>query len=314
MEIFLDLLVKTTPLYALVVFGFIAGRRLGVTGESIGALLIYLISPLVVINGVAGAPIGWTLFYLPMIFLALSSAIALAFFWIGRRVVPSGEEGLLASAAGAGNTGYFGLPVILSVLGERYLPYAVLAVFGTVLFGNTLGYYLIARRSFSGREAARKMLRLPAIYAFGVGLVLALTGIGVPAFSEPFFANIRGAYSVLGMMLVGVGLAAVSRSEIDRPLIAWSAVSKFVVWPIAAALTCLADARIFHLLPADAYPVMMILSIVPLASNTVAFASNLGVAPGKAALAVLATTVMAAAYIPVFMATLYPAFVAMLGA
>ncbi len=314
MEIFLDLLVKTTPLYALVVFGFIAGRRLGVGSEPIGALLIYMISPLVVINGVADAPIGWTLLYLPLFFLAVSCAVALGFFWIGRRVSSPGEEGLLASAAGAGNTGYFGLPVILSVLGEGYLPYAVLAVFGSVLFGNTLGYYLIARRSFSSREALAKMMRLPALYAFLFGLALTFSGIGVPAFAEPFFANVRGAYSVLGMMMVGIGLAAVSRSEVDRSLVVWSSIAKFAVWPLVSAVACLADARIFHLLPAEAYPVIMILSIVPLASNTVAFAANLGVAPGKAAFAVLATTVIAAIYIPVFMATLYPAFVAMLAA
>jgi predicted permease len=308
-EIFLDLLAKTAPLYALVAFGFVAGRRLGVTRESVSALLIYLISPLVVVNGLASATVGWTLFFLPALFLSVSATVALGFFWLGRRLAASGEEGLLAFAAGAGNTGYFGLPVILSVLGERYLSYAVLAVFGIVLFENTLGYYLIARGSFSSREAFAKMVRLPAIYAFCLGLALALSGVGVPSVAAPFFANIRGAYSVLGMMLVGIGLAGVSRDQVDRPLILWSAIAKFAVWPAASFLVCLADARLFHFLPADAYPVVMILSIVPLASNTVAFASHLGVAPGKAALAVLATTVSAAAYIPVFMATIYPALI-----
>jgi predicted permease len=51
---------------------------------------------------------------------------------------------------------------------------------------------------------------------------------------------------------------------------------------------------------------MLLMSIVPLASNTVAFATKLGVHPEKSAITVLASTLFVLFYIPLFVTFIFP--------
>lgn len=48
MELFIELLLKVIPLYLLIGLGIVAGRKAGVTKESISNLLVYFIEPAVV--------------------------------------------------------------------------------------------------------------------------------------------------------------------------------------------------------------------------------------------------------------------------
>jgi predicted permease len=44
--------------------------------------------------------------------------------------------------------------------------------------------------------------------------------------------QIRGAYVVLGMMLVGVGLSAVRRLQVDVPFTSMLLLMRFIFWPL----------------------------------------------------------------------------------
>jgi len=53
----------------------------------------------------------------------------------------------------------------------------VLCILGFVLYENTLGFYIVARANFSIKESIRKVLKLPTIYAFLLGVLLNIGGI-----------------------------------------------------------------------------------------------------------------------------------------
>ena len=63
-------------------------------------------------------------------------------------------------------------------------------------------------------------------------------------------------------------------------------------------LVIIADINLFRLLNRDIYQIMFLLSLSPLAANTVSFATILKVQPQKAAIAVLLSTIFALIYIP----------------
>jgi predicted permease len=167
------------------------------------------------------------------------------------------------------------------------------------LYENSLGFYITARGNHSTKESLKRVIKLPTIYAFIIGVLVNLIGI---KFGQGYldFANLfRGAYSVLGMMLIGMGLASISYYKFDFKFIGATFLTKFVVWPIIIALIIFADSTSVHLFSTEIYKIMTLVAIVPLAANTVAFATELNAHPEKSSMAVLISTIVALFYIPI---------------
>lgn len=308
MIIFTTLLSKLLPLYVVVLLGWLAGRYLKVQKESIAPLLIYVISPVIVFNGLLNTEISVANLSLPILYFVSASMICVAFYFIARYFWSSSEKNIIAFAAGAGNTGYFGLPVVLALFGEESLGIAVLLILGIIVYENTIGFYITAKGQYTGKEALKKVLMLPALYAFVFGLIIKALHVPISSGVMDIISSFRGAYVVLGMMLIGLGLSQVTRASIDYLFIGITSIAKFVVWPIVMTAFIIVDSNYFNFYSPEVYKAMLLLGIVPLASNTVAFATKLGTHPEKAAIAVLLTTLFALVYIPLFVTIVFPLF------
>jgi malate permease and related proteins len=99
-------------------------------------------------------------------------------------------------------------------------------------------------------------------------------------------------------MIIGMGLAGASWKSIDMSFISLTFLAKFICWPGLIALLIWVDRSSFRIFDTDIYHVLIIMSIVPLAANTVAIATELRTHPEKAAVAVLLSTIFALFYIP----------------
>jgi hypothetical protein len=305
MEIFLTLLVKLLPLYGVVALGWIAGKYLDVKKESIAPLLIYIIAPVVIFNGVIMTSLNKATLSLPILFFILACILCLAFYFIGKLIWPGSEKNILAFTAGTGNTGYFGLPVVLALLDDQFLGIAVLSILGFVLFENSLGFFITAKGQHSGKDALMKVLKLPTLYAFFLGLIVNISNIHIAPTIIDTITSFRGAYVVLGMMLVGLGLSQVTRASLDYAFTGMAFLAKFIVWPLVVGLVIFLDIHFFQLYSSEIYKIMLLMSIVPLASNTVAFATKLNTHPEKAAVTVLLSTIFAFIYIPLFVTIVF---------
>lgn len=298
MSVFWLLLIKLIPLYVIIVIGYIAGKYLNVKKESISPLLIYIIAPLVIFNGTVTADISFANLSLPLLFFVLASMISVGFYWVSKSIWADSTRNILAFTAGTGNTGYFGLPVAMALFNPEQVSLVVLSILGFVLYENSLGFYLTARGSFSVKDSLMKVVKLPTIYAFLIGLLVNLSEISLGQIYIDNIANIRGAYTVLGMMLIGLGLASIKEYKFDWKFLGATFLAKFLVWPILILAVILLDNVWLNLYPTGIQQVMVLMSIVPLAANTVAFATELKAQPEKASLAVLLSTVFALVYIP----------------
>jgi len=56
-----------------------------------------------------------------------------------------------------------------------------------------------------------RVLRLPAIYAMVLGLVFNIAKVRIPVDLISYLDYFKGAYAVLGMMMIGMGLSGVKR-------------------------------------------------------------------------------------------------------
>lgn len=307
MSLFLVLLLKLLPLYAIVLLGYIAGRWLEVKKESVAPILIYIVAPIVVLSGVVSTHIDVSMISLPILFFVVACVICLLFYFISGLIWEGAEKNILAFTAGAGNTGYFGLPVVLALFGQDQLGVAVFMILGIILYENSLGFFITARGESTAGEALGKVLRLPALYAFFVGLVINLSHVSFSPTVSDAIANFRGAYTVLGMMLVGLALSQVTRVSFDLKFTWVAFTAKFLVYPLIFVGFVLIDTNFLHLYSALTHKVILLMSIVPLASNTVAYATRLNTHPEKAAVTVFLSTLFALFYIPLFITLVFPA-------
>jgi hypothetical protein len=242
--------------------------------------------------------LSWTVIAIPFGYFAISGILGVLFYTLSKKVWPGTERNILAFSAGAGNVGYFGLPLVLAVLGESALGIAILIVFGSILYENTIGFFLVSKSNASVKESIIKVLLMPRLHAFVVGVILSLLSVQVPEMLKDLFANARGAYSVLGMMLVGIGISGISKASVDYKFMLSAFIPRFIIWPGIAIGLILLDSTFFHIYSKEIRAVFLLLSAVPMASNTVAYSSLQGGHPEKTALSVLISTIIALFFVP----------------
>ena len=291
------LLKKLIPLYLLIGIGFIAGRWAKVSKEGIATLLIYVIAPVVIFHGTFTTPITAGTFLLPLIVLSIACTSCLIIYKAAKKK-ERGVRSIVAFAAGAGNTGYFGIPVITAILGSNVLGIVVSCTLGIILFENTMGFFIVARGSHTVKQAVNKLLKLPTIYAFLLGLILQKSGATFGSGYYDIAQMFKGTYSILGMMLIGIGLSSLNVIKPKMSTLILSFLGKFIIWPILAIIIVFTDLTLFHLLGPQADEILLLLSLVPMAANTVAYATILGEDSHKAAMLVLLSTLISLFLIP----------------
>lgn len=299
MEIFFTLFSKIIYLYFLIGVGVFAGKKLNVKKEKLAPILIYGIAPVVFFNSIIKINIIPQYLLLPVIFFVLCSCIGICSYFIGGKLFKDSTRNLLALSSGTANTGYFGIPIADCFCGQDVLGIIVLGILGFGIYECSLGFYMIALGKHSPKEAFFRVLKLPTLYAILLGLVMNYLHVHVHEGYILFSSILVQIYTVIGMMIIGLGLADMKRFEIDKVFLTVSFLIKFIIWPLVIVMLILLDKQIFHLFNFIVYKVMILLSIVPLAANTVAFATEFNAKPDKASSAVLLSTLFAMIYIPV---------------
>ncbi|WP_372981900.1 AEC family transporter [Marinobacter sediminum] len=295
----LALFFKLIPLYVTVALGWLAGRYLEASGKHIAGIMLYIVTPSVVFSGVMAAPLSAEVIFLPFLIFGVSCVLGVVQLKLARRVITDGSASLIPLCVGSGNTGYFGVPVALLLFGEEGLGLYIVCMLGTTLFENSVGFYLAARGRYDLKSALWRVVKLPSVYAFLAALLLNLSGIRIPDLFQPLFDNLRGAYSILGMMIIGMSITSFRGLAGNLRFTGLAFFGKFVVWPAVAILFWWLDASVLGIYEPAVHKAMFLISITPIAANTVVIATLLETSSRQAAGTVLLTTLFALAFIPV---------------
>ena len=302
MTIFFSLLINLLPLYGLIGLGYFAGRFLKVDRESLGALALYIFVPFVIFGFVSDLDFKPAYLILPIAVYIIHTIVALIYLNLGKTVYGDHRANLMAMCASMGNAGYFGLPLVLLLFEKEIVAIYAFMLLGNPVFEATIGYYIAARGNFTVKESLIKLIKFPTIYAMAAGFLVNATGTELPELFWTYWTHFKGAYVIIGMMIVGVALSKNKKLVLGPRFLALVFSGKFILWPILAYLFIWLDTAYLHWISShQIYLLIMVQAIVPPAANIATFATQMNLAPEKAATTILLGTIFALFYIPAIM-------------
>jgi predicted permease len=239
------------PVFAIIASGWFCGR-IGLLGDgasqALNGFTYFAALPALFFGAMATAPLRET-FNLPFILDYMGAVVALALLtWLvaarlfpGRTDQRRGDQiGLQNMAANFSNTGYMGIPLLLTAFGEAgKLP----AVISTVLNGAIVMPFYIAVVEYNRSDAAHRaqvfadaglgVIKSPLVISAALGILWSGLGVPVPVFLSKF-CDILGS-AAPPAALFAMGLFMVGKSfKGDRSEIALLTGLKLLVHPLLA--------------------------------------------------------------------------------
>src|SRR5690606_19655053 len=213
------------PLFALILGGYLAGRRrlLGASAtDSLNSFVVWMALPALLFQ--AMAQISWEELHQPGFIAASAIAMAVVFlvsFLAGRKEKRRLADASITSLAAAyGNAGYMGIPLCIMVLGEASLPAVILITLLTacVLFAfSIILVELDLQRSATVGATLRKVgvsvARNPLVFAPVAGLAVSGLGLTLPAPVLRFTTLLGAAASPCALVTIGLFLSQGSTSH-----------------------------------------------------------------------------------------------------
>lgn len=286
---FIDILLRSFLLLLISGIGWGIGKKFQLDSKSLASLLIYVISPFVIFYSIVQSPANWHyLIYTLAAFIVacLMAGLGMLFarlFWHDNHIH------LFAFAAGTGNTGYFALPLALAIFNQQQIAIAIFIIIGVNCYEFSLGYFLTAKGDMGYRESLKKVIKMPILYAALLGMIFKYLNVGINDILLSFLDNFKGAYSVLGMMTIGISLARFSQIEMDWRYAISSIFWKHLLYPIIVLMLFI------FIFPVDlkTLQVVALMAATPMAANVVIISSALGLHPEKAVTSVMLSSVLA---------------------
>ncbi len=299
MDILALLLPHIIPLYILIAMGYVGARWLDVNLESMASMAIYFISPVVVFGAITRIEFQVSYLLLPFVLFLISAVIGISAYMLALRGFERGKlANLIGMTSTNGNSGYFGLPIVLALYGTPAAGIYLMMTTFIELSTNTIGYYILARGHFSVKESLIKVLKLPPLHGMIWGLVWNFSGMPLPDVFYVYWERFTGAWVVIGMMIIGIAIGKTAHLKLNFKLLGWMMGIRYIIWPLLAIGFAMLDRYVLGLYDGRIHTLLLIIGVVPHAANAVAFAAQMKVCPEDTATVVLISTCFALFFIP----------------
>jgi malate permease and related proteins len=200
--------------------GFVLGKLLTVDSRSLGRVVFYVFSPLLVFDQMIKSTLTLQQAFTTVAFTAsVIASMGLIAFLLGK-LFQLERPYLLAVilTVAFGNTGNYGLPLVKFAFGDNALAVASIFYVTTTVLFNTAGVVIASLGHMDLRSALLGLLKLPSIY--GVILALLIKGIGIQLplpISRTIEIAANGAIPVM-LILLGLELTRMEWSHNFRAL------------------------------------------------------------------------------------------------
>ena len=174
----------------------------------------------------------------------------------------------------------------------------MLSSIGIASYEAIVGFYFCSLGQFTAYETLLKIVKLPILNAFAVGCLIGLSDYNLPSFLNEFVVDMRGTFSVLGMMLIGLALSSVDKFKLNYKFTGSAFFAKFILYPLAFNLFIIIDQLFLGWYSVSYYNAMQLLCIMPLASSTILFSSLFNLYSEEMASAAVLAMIFALFYIP----------------
>lgn len=286
-EIYLDIL---GPVAVLVLAGFAAGRWLQIPPEPLAKLAFWVIGPAFMYDALAsaGLPAGSLLRIAAASLLAMAASAVVGLFLT--RGLDHPRRATVMTATVYGNTGNFGLAIVIFTFDERALPYAAVAL----VVVNTVGLIVGVASANGGGAGLLRALTAPMTVVVVPALVMNGTGWTLPPILDRSIGLLADAIIPVMLITLGIQLERMGWPRVDGDVLR-ALVGKLLVQPLAAvgAVELLG-------LTGQAGGAVVLQAAMPAAVFTAVLAIEFRTRPDEAATIVLAGSLAAMLTLPWF--------------
>lgn len=208
------------PVLTLSTAGFLLGRALSIDSRSLGRVIFYFFSPILVFNllihnDLPFGELAHTMGFSFAVFITMSALTLFVslFIHFDRPTLLA----ILLTAAFA-NTGNYGLPLVFFAFGEDALAHATLYFVTTSILFNTVGVLIASLGHLDFKQAALGMLKVPTVYAVVLAVLLNQFNLTLPLPLERTIDLAADGSIPLMLVLLGLELARVQWSHSLRAL------------------------------------------------------------------------------------------------
>ncbi len=298
--IFETLILNVIPLYGLILLGFIIGKTTDLDVKPIATLMLYALLPVVMFGATANMNFTADYFLPPIMIATISITASTSAYLISRKIWGADDKrhNLLGMLGVSSNATYFGVPIALALFGTDWLSVYIMMCLPLFVLDCTLGYYFAVRGELTMRDSLIRVAKLPILYGAILGVIYNVAGFELSGISYEYWERFTGTMIILGMMIIGSGLAQMDRVRFDGAFFVGVFLMRYIAWPVLGLLWMFVDLTYLKLLPDTIHTMLILICACPLAANTVAYAVRVNLHPALTSCMVLLTTLMALAFIP----------------
>jgi len=286
-RIFLDIL---GPVLILIAIGFGVGRWLKLEPAPFAKLAFWVIGPAFIFDSLANAGLAAD----ALIRVAAASTIAFAASAVFAAIIstrlPTERRAAIITTGAYGNTGNFGLAIVVFTFDETSLPFAAI---GLVVV-NTLGLIIGVASAHGGWRGVWLAVTRPMTLVIVPALLVNATGSDLPLVIDRPIGMLAGAIIPVMLITLGIQLQQMGVPKIDADVFR-SLSTKLLVQPLVAipvvALLDLSDVASGAVILQAAMPAAVFTTVLAIEHNT---------RPNETATIVLAGTIASMATLPWF--------------
>ncbi|MBL8062404.1 MAG: AEC family transporter [Anaerolineales bacterium] len=208
------------PILLIAAAGYVLGKTLTVDSRTIGRMVFYIFSPLLVFNLMVTSQLNLrqaltTVGYTATV-IALMGLLAFA---LGKLFKLSRTHLLAVILTVAfGNTGNYGLPLVKFAFGDEALAVASIFYVTTTILFNTVGVVIASLGHLDLKSAILGVFRLPIVYAVTLALIIKSIGMEIPLpLARTIEIAANGAIPAM-IILLGLELSRIEWSHSLRAL------------------------------------------------------------------------------------------------
>jgi predicted permease len=234
---------------------------------------------------------------LPITTFLLSAFIAFVFIKFSKILALGEEGGMVSFMVGSTNSGYFGIPVAIAIFGSSSQLLAVLASLGYFMYEAVIGQVIIVGRSAKLFNVLIKIIKYPSTISIFLGIVINLLNLNLGAGYNFLASNFRGAFIILGSMLIGIALSELEPKYVNLKAVWVSLFGVHLIRPLVAfgLISLISQIQVFTF---QELKILWLVALTPIAVNSIALAIQNKADSNTAVVALLISTVLALILVP----------------
>ncbi|MBE9114307.1 AEC family transporter [Lusitaniella coriacea LEGE 07157] len=201
------LLPAIAPVALIVLLGFIAARRLSWESKTLSQLVVYILSPALIVNSLYRTTLSSQSTVGLFLGFAIASLLLYLIVWLlGKllRLQPILQKTLMATTL-CSNAGNLGLPLNTFIYGEAGLERAVVYLIIAAVFVFTAIPPIL--RGDSLKSSFKLIFKLPLIWSIALGLILRALAVQLPPTLDKGLQQLGMAAIPVALILLGIQLA-----------------------------------------------------------------------------------------------------------